>query len=299
MVHWLPLWFLGALLALAGSVRAETVIKHYGAGYSPSIDSYLYQVLKLTLEQTRTSHGDYRLEVYRRPLSASRAKLEAERGELVNALFSSHWTGTLVDPTRVIRVEFPIFFGRLGLRELVVKREMLATFAALESRSRFYQLRAGQGAGWPEVDILRANGVEVAEGHLFEALFAMLMRGRFDYLPLSVLEARPALAHLRESYPTLAVEGTLRIFYPVPFYLWVPVGQPEIAERLQAGLALAQDDGSLEQLFKRHFARVLNHTSDKPHRLVLMENPLIDTELGERLTRQYLEANPNDHSLLP
>lgn len=298
MTRWLSLCILGALLALAGGAHAQTVVKHYGSGYSPSIDAYLFSVLTQTLEQTRSSHGDYRLQLYRRPLSASRAKLETERGELINVLFSSHWTGKLVDPSRVTRIELPIFQGFLGLRELIVLRESIAEIEEIRTRAQFEQLRAGQGAGWPEVDILQSNGIKVAEGHLFEALFAMLLRERFDYLPLSVLEARPALAHMKRSYPTLAIEESLQIFYPVPFYLWVPADEPELAERLRAGLSLAQQDGSLEGLFQQHFGALLTRTGTRPPRLVILENPLIEPELGARLTQQFLDAHRDQFSLL-
>ena len=265
-----------------------TVIKHYNQGYTPQLRSYLTEVLQLTLDRTAEEYGPYDLQFFSDFLSTNRSKLETEKGVLLDVLFSSHWRGHFVNTQNVIPVEFPVLEGMLGLRSLVVKQDNLAQLQGAEGPANFQGLVAGLGSNWVDVEILKANQIQVVEAQKFDTLFPMLAHKRFDYVPLSVLEAQATLKEQRSGHPDLATSAELYLFYPIPFYLYVNARRPELAERLERGLQAALADGSIDRLFSRHFSYVQDQLQQQPKHLVLLNNPLISAEKNRQYQEQFL-----------
>jgi hypothetical protein len=265
-----------------------TVIKHYNQGYTPLLRLYLTDVLKLTLEKTTPEYGPFELQYFTEYMSANRSKLETEKGMRIDLLFSPHWRGHFVDPSKVIAVEFPVLSGMLGLRNLITTEETRAQLDRVDSLMRFKQLVAGMGP-WIDAEILVANQIEVVEGQTFEALFPMLMHGRFDYITLSMLDAHTALTTRKVDFPGLALNREISVFYPLPFYLYVNANKPELAERLKKGVEAALADGSIDRLFSEHFFYVRPELQSKKRKLVVLSNPLISAEQNVFYLQQFLQ----------
>lgn len=293
--------FIGLVLSI--QVRANngevTVIKHYDKGYSPLLRVYLTDVLKTALDKTVSEYGPYKLHFYSRFLSSNRSKLETERGVLVDVLFSSHWRGNFVNPSNVIQIEFPVFDGMLGLRSLIVTGQQGPIFSHIQSSREFKQYVAGQGSNWVDVEVLRDNGIPVVEAQLFDGLFPMLSKSRFNYLPLSILEAQTALQTKGVQYDDLTIQRDLSIFYPIPFYLFVNAEKPELAERLQKGLTKALEDGSIERLFGKHFYYVQSTHEENTKKLIIVDSPLITQEKNRELVDRFLQKYQQYFEILP
>jgi hypothetical protein len=56
---------------------------------------------------------------------------------------------------------------------------------------------------------------------------------------------------------------------------------PKLAERLREGLKLMQSNGSLNELFEKHFAQRLKRLNLKSRRIILIPNPQDDGSLGQ------------------
>ncbi|MEJ1935818.1 hypothetical protein WDZ92_36960, partial [Nostoc sp. NIES-2111] len=129
--------------------------------------------------------ADVRLVSLEMQQSRSMSELLAGR-----AAFDLMWSMTTVQRERsglrVIR--FPIDRGLLGWRLLLVTNANLKRWRRVASLDDVRQYVAGQGHDWPDVQILKANGLPVVTTHNYDALFRMLKVGRFDYLPRSILE---------------------------------------------------------------------------------------------------------------
>lgn len=270
-----------------------TVVKHYDKGYSPLLRVYLTDVLKMVLDKTTSEYGPYKLEFYSRFLSSNRSKLETERGVLIDILFSSHWRGNFVNQNKVIQLEYPVFYGMLGLRNLIVTSDGEQTLASLDNVDGFKQLVAGQGSNWVDVEILTSNDIPVIEAQLFDALFPMLDKNRFDYLPLSILEAQTALHTKGVQYNRLFINRDVAIFYPLPFYLFVNSEKPELAKRLAKGLQRAQYDGSLERLFRKHFSYVEPLLEESTKKLLIYKSPLLSDEKNQEYIELFLDKYQN------
>lgn len=280
-------------LSPASAANELDTIKYYDKGYSPQFRIYLTDVLKLVMDKTVAEYGPYQIEYYSHFLSSNRSKIETEHGKLVNLEFSPEWRGSgdHLDDTKVIKIDFPVFKGLLGLRNLIVKRERDGYFSQLSSADEFRSLIAGQGAGWVDVTLLRENQIEVREAQLFDALFPMLMKNRFDYVPLSILEADVALQTKVDDFPQLVLNQDTAIFYPLPMYLWVNAKLPRLAERLKRGYTLANEDGDLDQLFNKHFGTIEDILVNRVNKLIVLDAPGSRPELNATLIERFL----NEH----
>ena len=89
---------------------------------------------------------------------------------------------------RLLPIRVPLDRGLLGWRVAVIRRADLPKWREPMTLERLKSLRAGQGLHWPDVDILRSNGLEVSTAASTGNLFEMLRKGRIDYFPRSVLE---------------------------------------------------------------------------------------------------------------
>ncbi len=269
--------------------QKPTIIHHYDKGFSPLFRVYLTDILKTTLDKSIEEYGPYKIQFYSKHLSTNRSKLEAEKGVLLDLLFASHWYGRFVDSRNMIAVNLPIFNGLLGLRSAILTDKVNPEFSQIQSKQDFEEFTAGQGANWEDVKILKANQIDVIEAQHFDALFPMLAKGRYDYLPLSNLEAQTALSTKGVRFGNLQTNKDVSMYYPLPFYLFVNGNRPELAERLQRGFEVAVADGSIDRLFDKHFGFIKPELNQKVKKLVLLRNPLLSDDENAEFTEQFLD----------
>lgn len=111
-------------------------------------------------------------------------------------------------------VYLPIDRGLSGWRLLVIRAAQEARFAAVQSLADLSALVAGQGALWPDGDLLRAAGLRVETAGNVALVFKLLTAGRFDYVPPGVNEVHGLLQTHRSLAPDAMVEPRLALFYP-------------------------------------------------------------------------------------
>ncbi|WP_460711472.1 substrate-binding periplasmic protein [Lysobacter terrae] len=170
-------------------------------------------------------------------------------------------------------VRFPIDRGLIGWRVLLVRRDAAASFAQVRSVQDLARRLGVQGHDWPDLSILRSNGLQVTPGSSYDGLFAMLSRGHIDYLPRSVAEVGDELAARPDL--GLAVEPTLLLHYPSALYFFVHPDNIELADALATGLQLSERDGSLQRLFEQAYGERLASLQLSQRRVLELANPLL------------------------
>ncbi len=280
------------LLRVAGvSANADaSLVRYFSNSFSPVLRRYLREVIVTVLENSQAHYGPYRLTNYERQLSTSRMVAEVGRGQSVDITFGSSWNGNSFQSNGLISLNYPVFFGFLGLRSLLVRKDREALLKSATQAEQVRSLSAGQGANWPDTQILRLNGLTTIEAQRFDSLFPMLAKGRFDLLPLSVLEAEVALAAVAQTHPELVINDDIKYFYPMPFNLFVTPHRQRLAERLQHGLEVAMADGTMQQLFDRHFHAANQLIIDKRYKLLMLENPLMAEADTQVIKREFLKG---------
>lgn len=233
------------LAALSASALALDIVRiHVPAQVSEP--RYQDVVIRRALEVTEKEFGPWRIEILDIPLTRDRAFALMEDGGSLNVIAvptKAEWE------KHKLPVYVPIRRGILGYRLLLVNRQDLPEFAAIESLDQLRQLRAGLKAQWSITEIMEKLGFNIVKGASFEGLFQMLASQRFDYFPRGVNEVFADLAKRENLYPDMVIEPTMALFIPLPTYVFVSPKYERLHQRFSAGLNMMVNDGTLNSLF--------------------------------------------------
>ena len=262
---------------------------YWDMGASPKRDNYQAELLKTLLEKTRAEYGDYKLTRVKQKFTSMRASREIGRGEIINIEATPHPASKLKAfagaHDAIIGIDVPLLSGLLGYRKLVIRRSDQEKFARVKTAEDLRQLVAGQGKGWEDIVIYKANGYPVEDNADFEALLPMLVSHRFDYLPLSVIEVDSVIKQFGKYDSEVMIAPNLIIYYPFPVVFNVSAHYPTLAERVKKGLAIAQADGSMEKLFESYFADELIKLKAGNPQAFTLTNPDIPASMGIALPK--------------
>lgn len=230
-------------------------------------DLYLYELLEKALI---AAQFDVKIEHVNVHPHQQRTLLALSRGEV-----DLHWSMTSPEREQLATaIEVPLFKGFIGKRALLVKRDHLARFEKIQTRSELTKLTAVQGHDWPDTKILAFNDLPVRPMSKYQAMFAMVARGKVDYFPRSFIEVSSELAEQHSE--DLAILPNLYLYYPSAFYFFVSKDKPEVAVALKKGLAIMQENGEFDVLFERYFAAKLNELPLTTARRITLQNPYFD-----------------------
>lgn len=188
----------------------------------------------------------------------------------------------------LLPVYFPLSRGLLGYRVCLIKQGQQPKFDTVTSLDSWREagLLIGQGANWPDVQILRANNILVTTNPMPPLLFNMLRQQRFDCFARGVNEVE---YELRQSYTSgLALEAKLLFYYPQPALLFVSPNRPELAKRLQLGLDRAWHDGYMQQHFSQRYGKLVNQLRCEKRRLLVLHNPFLSQQTESAMLQYAL-----------
>ncbi len=243
-------------------------VRYYDRGVKDARHAYKFQLIHELLEITRAEYGDYQIIPFDAEPSAKRQALLISQGKSLNLTWAS--PGTVIASADVISIPVDILKGLLGYRVCLINPE---NFPA--TINRLDELIIGQGLNWSDVDIYRANEIGVRQGPSFEALFDMLAVKRYQCLPLGADEVVFTWREKKAEYPFLEMEQRLLIYYDYPIYLQVSKKTPELARRLELGLAKLIENGRFDALFDHYHAQDLELLALRQRRLFCLVSPYL------------------------
>lgn len=210
------------------------------------------------------------LEPFSTRISVQRYFREFERGDNLNVIFVS----TTTDIPKLSHViEIPVMGNLLGYRQFILHKDNKERLAKVKTLSDLRTWSVGQIAGWPDLDVYRANKFETIASNDMNGLFRMLVHKRYDLLPLGLIEIEEEYAAQREASTPLIHDERLIIYYPWPVYLVVHEREKALAKTMGLALERMAQDGALDNLVKEFFAtelKTIQHASDK---IIYLENP--------------------------
>jgi len=216
--------------------------------------------------------------------------------EVANATGKVHVVATMTSIEReqqLLPIRIPISKGLIGWRLLLVRQADRELYRNVRALADLAPHKVAQGHDWPDLAILRANGADPTPVSSYNGLFSMLKAGRIDYLPRSVQEIWPEAARHSE----LAVESHLVLRYPTADYFFVHRAHTRLAQQIRQGLETAMADGSMDQLFYRHFGARLRQAALDKRRVIELVNPLLPPETP--LARKELWFQLDDLKRVP
>ncbi|MFB2863790.1 hypothetical protein [Aeromonas sp. MdU4] len=234
--------------------------------------TYDRELLRLALEKTRDQFGDYEL-VPAPPMTKARERLSMLLDSFPNLFVMDSYSRTR-ERLGLAYVRFPIHLGIVSYRICFVSPQQQAAVAKVTDIKGLRQFVFGQGKGWLDADILRHAGLQVVEVEGYEKLFKMVARGRFDLFCRGVSELRSEqLTH--QDLAGLTVDNALMLYYPLPRVFYTNPRNSEALKRVEQGLLLAWQDGSLQALWRKSFGPAIAFANPQQRRLIQLENPFL------------------------
>lgn len=218
-------------LPKAGSLEPESTSRFYE------------KALQLALEKTRHASERIQFDYHTQDVRRERARLLVKKGTL-DIIWSS---SNKKREKELTPVKFNLIRGINEYRLLLIRADDQARFDKIKNLTDLQQFKIGSGTHWSDTDIYRFNGLPLVTAYSYRSMFRMLKVKRFDYMARSIQEVSYELEHYGKS--GLAIEKNLAIHYPQPIYFFVNNNNRALAERIQRGLEIARDDGSLDALF--------------------------------------------------
>ena len=275
------LWFL--CMAFGGSAgHAQTQII-YPAPESVNDVRYndLIEILNTALEKTRDKSGPYTTAPSAHIMNEARQQKTIEDGTGIINIF---WSSTSEDKEkRLLPVRIPLRKGLLGYRIALISKDKQALIDKVHTLDDLRKVRVGQGFGWGDVEIYKANGIPVLTAQ-YDKIFHITAKGRFDLFPRGIAEVVSEYEANSPSLPDLAIENGLLIYYPWPYYFFFNRNDKALAERIEAGLRTMIKDGSFEAIFYKYNKAAIERANLKNRRIIRLENHLLPkaTPLDEK-----------------
>lgn len=258
----------GAQTSAAGTT--PMVVRYYDRGVKDARHAYKFELIGRILDVTRAEYGDYSLAPFGEEPSAKRQALLISEGKILNLLWAS--PGTVIAKADVITIPVDILRGLLGYRVCLINP---ANFPDTEKLQSLKQLHIAQGLNWADIEIYKFNDLNPKQAPTFEALFEMLAAKRYECLPLGADEVMYTWRDKKQDFPFLAVEPDLLIYYDYPIYLHVSKQYPELAKRVELGLAKLQRNGEFDRLFKQHHAADLAQLNLNQRKIFCLKSPYL------------------------
>lgn len=257
------------LACLCGAVHGE-VLRY--PGVENALDrrgDYPLKLLQLALKKAGSVDTVVRTTLY---MQQNRSALEIARAsgnlDIMAAATSKEREAQLL-PIRI-----PLTKGLIGWRLLLLKageRERLRDVTTLQ---QLRLLRTAQVHDWPDMAILRGNGLTVAAVSHYDGLFSMLEVDRLDYVPRSL----PEIGAEADSHRKLAIDPYLVLRYASADYFFVNRNNTRLAEIVSRGLEMALADGSFDQLFYAYYGKSLRDARLDKRRIIDLDNPSLPAD---------------------
>lgn len=219
-----------------------------GSGVAEPHEPYAYYVnlLRLALEKTRASDGDFELGFHDHSGGIERDRAMLVAGVGIDVMWASV-TRERAEKLRVVEVD--LLKDLNNYRALLIHKNKLEQFSKVKTLAQLRQFKTGTGPYWTDGVIMKDNGFTLVYGANYAGLFKMLGKQRFDFFSRGLHEVQSDL--LRFSAFGLVQEPRLLLKYdrPVRYCFFVNKDNHALADRIERGLRLAQADGSFDKLF--------------------------------------------------
>lgn len=283
--YWLLLTLLYA--GLCSAAPEEMIISHRLAETSnDKREAYNIALLHLAMEKTRDKYGPYRMQSIPQ-MNTPRSLYAASLNIYPNLVLEISYDESHVKKGDLTYVNFPVDLGVVGMRVCFVNQALKEEISRVKTLEELKKYSIGQGVGWADTTILRANGFKVIEVATYEGLFKMVSAGRVDLFCRGANE-------IFDEYNTfkylqgLAVDESFAIVYPLPRFYYISSHNLLAKARIEEGLQIAYHDGSLMQLWSTHYADSLSFAHLKQRRIFRIQNPLI-TKLSKDYEKYFYD----------
>jgi hypothetical protein len=254
------------------SLAEAKMVVTYRAAESDSDKRYNYDksVLQLALEKTKAEFGDYEL----RPSEAmnfTRAINDMERNITLNFIIKQSYESRYKDK-KMDFAKFPVDLGIVGFRVCLTNISAQKRLGNVKTLDDLRKFSHGQGQDWSDVEILRHHKFNVVTSASYESLFDMVALERFDLFCRGTNEILDEY-NAHKNIKGLTYDKSFSIAYPLPRFFYSNKNNKKLLARIEKGLIIAYNDGSLKELWKKEYGDSVRFANLKQRKIFYFDNP--------------------------
>jgi hypothetical protein len=258
----------------ASSSDAPIVISHKAPeSLGDPREGYNNELIALALEKSKAQYGPYKL-VEIPPMNTARLLYTANANIYPNFLTEISYIDELTSNPDITYINFPVDLGITGYRVCFINPAIKDEVKKITRVDQLKKYTIGQGIGWADSAILRYNGFHVIEVQNYGSLFKMVAAGRIDLYCRGINELKKEYDAYRD-ITRLTYDESFVLTYALPRFFFLGAKNKEAKERMEAGLHLAYNDGSLLKLWHKHNDENLEFVKLKNRKIFKLENPYI------------------------
>lgn len=256
-------------------------------------ENYYHGLLRLVLQRTEEEYGVCDIAQTEEMLTRMRSAALIDRNQGVDLFWG---TTTIARESLLQPIRIPLLKGLMKHKIFLIHADDQAKFSAVKNLEDLQELRAGQGADWPDTTIFLANGIDVVTSTNYESLYKRLAAKRFDFFPRGSNQILSELRHNADK--NIVVERDLVLVYPAPVYFFVGQENTKLAQRIEKGLRSLIADGSFDRYFNSHplMVEALAELRLNERRAIYIHNPLLpegaSLEKNESWMKPSAETTP-------
>lgn len=268
-------------------LQAEQVVWHRSPlDFGNNRYVYDIELLRLALEKTRPAYGDYQL-LGLPATNYARLLHSLIQNTHPNLILEISYDKKLVESQGLTFINFPIDLGIIGYRVCFVNPAIKEKIKQVQTLDELRKYSIGQGVGWADIAILRHNGFNVVEVSSYVSLFKMVAGGRFDLFCRGANELMEEFEQYKE-IGKLTYDESFALVYRMPRFFYLNGNNPLLKKRIEEGLHIAYNDGSLLELWRKENQLSIDFAKMRGRKIFYLENPMI-RGLSEDYARYFVD----------
>lgn len=265
------LWY---LVAADASMAESLVIMHRAPdSLNDKRQDYNTALIKLALSKTLKSDETLELKSIP-PMNSARARYALNTNLYPNLILELSYSDDMRERSNIDYVSFPIDLGALSYRTCFVSPNLENSKRNISSLDDLRSLSFVVGVGWPDFVIYQDNALNVVEINYYDNIFKMLTGNRFDLFCRGASEILNEYRAFNSSF-NLHHNKTFALHYQLPRFFFVHATNQALKHRLEKGLKLAYEDGSLKSLWQERFAESIKFSDIKSRKMFELDNKRI------------------------
>ncbi|MDZ7680367.1 MAG: transporter substrate-binding domain-containing protein [Fodinibius sp.] len=262
------------------SIETDTTVVDFWNGNRSLIrQKYERQVLEAILTATEPDDGPW--EINESIVEYPGAEEATVFNEKEHHLFVTIAGNQKFTEDDMIMIPKPLTKNLLGYRIPIIREKDVRKFNSINTAADIQKLTHGIPSDWSDATIFRHNGYSVEEDGTFDDIFERLASGRFDYSAYGANEVLGVYENRASKQDGLAIDDNVILFYPFPLVFYVHPNMPDLAERIDRGLQLLIESGTLDTIFNQYYSNIVEELSLDQRKLFILHNPLIPEEFAD------------------
>ena len=272
----MALYLLLLLLMLTSLAKAEEPlhIYHRASDVVPEYQTYYNEIVKLALEKTKPEFGDYKMIAVNSEFNTLRALSDVAHNVYGNMVIELSYEAELTQSGNLTFINIPLDGGVVGYRVCFVspaKKEVVAKAKNLQDLQKF---TIAQGVGWADTQILQANGFTVIEVPVYTNIFKMITSNRIDLFCRGINQIKSEMEYFKDM-KDLDFDKSFVLVYDLPRFFYINKENILAKNRIEKGLEIAFNDGSLKTLWEKYNRESIDYTELTKRKVYHLDNPLL------------------------